>query len=121
MLETATASAQQTLDRIFTLSADMRYAALYRNGTLTSRQRTSVLLGSSSDSDRYEELLVNPAILTLARQRGNIDCGGAQYVVIRYGHFFQLVIDLPDGHVSVCLELTANPLAFVDAIRSVCS
>ena len=84
--------------------------------TVTSRRRTFVLLGSSSDSDRYEELLGNPAILTPARQRGNIDCGGAQCVVIRYGHFFQLVIDLPDG-MSPSVSNSPHPIGYVDEIR----
>jgi hypothetical protein len=50
-----------------------------------------------------------------------VDCGGAQYVVLRYGNFFQLVMDLPDGHVSVCFELSSNPLEFAEAIRSICA
>lgn len=121
MLEAATIEIGGVLEKIFALSDAIRYAALYRNQILTSRQRTSVLLSSAIESDKYEELIVNPAILTLIRQRGNIDCGGAQYVVIRYGHFFQLVIDLLDGHISVCFELTAHPLEFADAVRSICS
>lgn len=121
MPDVADREVEQMLDEIFELSIDIRYAALYRNQSLSSRQRYGIQLGSASDSDRYEELLINPSILLLVRQRGNIDCGGAQFVVIRYGHFYQLVIDLLDGHVSVCLELTANPLDYAEAIRSICS
>jgi hypothetical protein len=40
---------------------------------------------TASESDHYEELLVNPAILTLAHKRGNIDCGGLEYVVVATG------------------------------------
>ena len=109
-----------TIDQIFAVSPAVRYVALYRGGALESRQRGDVSGASASESDRYEELFVNPALLTLVRQRGNLDCGGAFFVVVRYGNFFQLVIDLPDGHASVCFELTANPLDHADAIRAVC-
>jgi len=63
---------------------------------------------SSFESDRYEELLVNPTLLTLAGRRGDIDCGGLDYLLVRYGSFFQLVVPTPSGHVSVCLNPDAN-------------
>ena len=72
---------------------------------------------SAAESDRYEELIVNPALLKLVVQRGEIDCGGVKFVVIRYGNFFQTVFPVPDGHVSVALEPTANPPDFVFRIR----
>ncbi len=63
---------------------------------------------SLSESDRYEELLVNPTLLTLAGRRGDIDCGGLDYLLVRYGNFFQLVVPTPLGHVSVCLNPDAD-------------
>ena len=111
---------QNTIDQILAVSPAMRYVALYRGGQLSSRQRSEVSAASASESDRYEELFVNPALLTLVRQRGNLDCGGAQFVLVRYGNFYQLVLDLHDGHVSVCFELTSNPLDHADAIRVIC-
>ena len=101
--------------RIFSLSPDIRYVAIYRNGELFRQQRDDID-ASDSESDRYEELLVNPTLLTLVGQRGDIDCGGAQFVVVGYGNFLQLVIALQDGHVSICFEKTANPLSYVDAV-----
>lgn len=92
------------IDRCFALSPDVRYVAVYRDGILRSRERPGVTDASATDSDRYEELLVNPAVLTLVRQRGNIDCGGARYVLIRYGNFFTLVLPVTGGHVGVGLE-----------------
>ncbi|WP_349363888.1 MAG: hypothetical protein ABL307_00395 [Roseitalea porphyridii] len=106
-------------ERIFALNNAIRYVAIYRAGTLQSRQREGLAGASSGESDRYEELLVNPTLLTLARQRGDIDCGGADFVIVGYGNFLQLVVDLPDGHVSVCFDRAADPLADVDAIRKV--
>jgi hypothetical protein len=111
---------QDTIDRIFAVSSAVRYVALYREGQLATRQRTNVSGASGSESDRYEELFINPALLTLVRQRGNLDCGGAQFVLVRYGNFYQMVVDLQDGHVSVCFELSSNPLEYAAAIRLIC-
>jgi hypothetical protein len=111
---------QAILDQVFEVSKFVRYAALYRRDNLVSRQRAEIAGASSNESDRYEELFINPTLLTLVRQRGNVDCGGAQFVVVRYGNFYQLVISLTDGHVSVCFELLANPLEYAERIRDIC-
>ncbi|TIM31586.1 MAG: hypothetical protein E5Y63_06080 [Mesorhizobium sp.] len=108
--------ADATMDKIFALRPTIRYVALYRGGELQSRQRDGVAGASASESDHYEELFVNPVLLKLARQRGDLDCGGARFVVVGYGKFHQLVVDLPDGHVSVCFELAENPIAYVERI-----
>lgn len=105
-----------TIDSIFSLSPAVRYVALYRNGNLSSRERPALTGGSSSESDRYEELIVNPALLTLAKQRGDIDCGGARFVLVGYGKFHQLIVPVPGGHVSVGFDLVENPLPHVEAI-----
>ncbi|NYF53887.1 hypothetical protein [Tunturiibacter gelidoferens] len=114
-------SAPDTIDQIFAVAPAIRYVALYRQGHLTSRQRSAISGASASESDRYEELFVNPTLLTLARQRGNLDCGGAKFVLVGYGNFYQLVLDLPDGHASICFELSSNPLNYADAIRTICN
>lgn len=106
-------------DRIFALSGAIRYAAIYRNGELASAQRAGVEDPSSAESDRYEELFINPALLTLVRQRGRLDCGGSQFVLIRYGHFYQLVLDLREEHASICFALGSDPLTFVDSLLAV--
>lgn len=102
---------QRTIDAIFLLSPAVRYVAIYRDGVLVSRERPGVAAASAAETDRYEELLVNPTLLTLARQRGEIDCGGLRYLVVRYGHFFQLVRPVPGGHLSVAVEPDGDPLA----------
>jgi hypothetical protein len=56
-------------------------------------------------------LLVNPTVLTLTRQRGDINCGGLAYVVVRYDTFFQFVAPIECGHVSVAFEPEADPIA----------
>ncbi len=112
---------QATLDRILDLSPDVRYVAIYRRGILASRTRANLSGPSSAESDKYEELIVNPTLLTLARQRGNIDCGGLQYLLIRYGHFFEFVAAIEDGHVSVGLEPTTDLRQLVSRITEAVS
>src|SRR5512147_1332841 len=103
--------------KIFSLSKDIRYVAVYRDGRLQMKSRGAVAGASSPESDRYEELLVNPALITLASQRGKIDCGGLDYIIVRYGRFFQFVLPTEWGHVSVCIERTADPVAIGEQIK----
>ncbi len=102
--------------KIFAISEDIRYVAIYADGRLLSSERPGIPNPSSSESDKYEELIVNPTLLKLVTQRGNIDCGGARWVVIRYGHFFELVIPVVEGHVSVGIEPSADPLEIADKV-----
>ena len=106
-------------DSVFRLSPAVRYVAVYRHGVLTMAERPNLRVPSSGESDRYEELLVNPAVLTLTEQRGDIDCGGLEFVLVRYGRFFQLVHRVPGGHVSISIEPEADPLALVPQVRRV--
>ena len=78
----------------------VRYAAILHQGALRLHERSGLQGASDPESDRYEELLVNPTLLTLVTQRGNIDCGGLRFVIIRYGNFFQIVRSIPEGHLS---------------------
>jgi hypothetical protein len=71
-------------EKIFAISKSIRYVAIYSNNKLISSQRPELENASSSESDKYEELIVNPTLLKLITQRGNIDCGGMNYVIIRY-------------------------------------
>jgi hypothetical protein len=107
------------LAAIFALSTDVRYVALARDGQLVTRERAGLVGASSAESDRYEELLVNPTLITLLGQRGRIDCGGLEYVVIRYGHFFQVVRPIPGGHLSVAVEPRGDPLAVAAAVERI--
>lgn len=106
------------LDAVFAVSPAVRYVALYQEGQLTSRQRSDLVAASASESDKYEELIVNPTLITLVRQRGEIDCGGLEYVLIRYGNFFEFVQPLRNGHLSVGIEMTADVAALAAEIRA---
>ncbi|MEE8480590.1 MAG: hypothetical protein V3T59_05050 [Desulfobacterales bacterium] len=106
------------IKNIFALSNDVRYVAIYRDGHLETKSKEDTIDASSSDSDRYEELLVNPTLITLSTQRGNIDCGGLDYLIIRYGNFFQFVLPATWGHVSVCIEKNADPVTIGLKVKS---
>ncbi len=105
------------IDALFDLSPDVRYVALARDGELTIRERAGLEGASAPESDRYEGLLVNPTLLTLLEQRGRIDCSGLDYVVIRYGNFFQVVRPIPGGHLSVAVDPYGDPLAVAAALE----
>lgn len=108
------------VEKIFAASTDVRYVALYRAGALSMWQRPGIIGASSNETDRYEELFVNPTLLKMTTLRGNLDCGGLRYLLVRYGNFFQLVHPIAEGHVSICIgdaEHT-DPLSVVTAVRS---
>ncbi len=110
---------KKLLEIIFSLSDNIRYVAIYNNGELTSYNRAGLEEASSSESDKYEELIVNPALLTLVTQRGNIDCGGVSFVLVRYGHFYQIIIPRTNGHVSVSVESFGDPLNLIEPIQNI--
>jgi hypothetical protein len=105
-------------EAIFAVSPAIRYVAHGRGQEVELRERPGLADASSSESDRYEELLVNPTLITLARQRGEIDCGGLDYLIVAYGNFFQLVLPHGDGHVSVAIERDQIPTELVEPIRA---
>ena len=100
--------AKTVIDELFTLSKDIRYAAIYHNDQLHFEQRERVTKNSSHETDRFEELLVNPTLLKLARQRGDIDCGGLRHIIVGYGNFYQIIKETVQGHISICIEKTAD-------------
>ena len=100
---------ENTIDNIFAISKDIRYVAIYKNNTLKTKSK-SCENQSSLESDKYEELFINPTILKAASQRGNLDCGGLDYILIKYGNFFQCVVPIDKGHISVCIESFSNPV-----------
>jgi len=111
----------QLIDRVMTLGAAVRYAALAHGADITTRLRPDLREGdgvtSSGESDRYEELLGNPAILLLTTRRGEIDCGGLDHIIVGYGNFHQLIVPIEDGHLSVAIERNAEPRAFIAPVH----
>jgi len=49
----------------------VRYVAIGECQRITTADRDGLENASTPDSDRFEELFVNPALVTLARQRGS--------------------------------------------------
>ena len=105
-------------EKIFAISKEIRYVAIYSDDKLISSERPGIENTSSSESDKYEELIVNPTLLKLVTQRGNIDCGGARYVIIRYGSFYEFVMPLKNGHLSVGIESASNLMSIIEAIQN---
>ena len=106
-------------NQIFSVSDNIRYVAIYANDKLISGEKPSIKNTSSSESDKYEELIVNPTLLKLVIQRGNIDCGGVEYVIIKYGSFFEFVMPIKNGHVSVGIEPHSNIMEVTNKIQNI--
>lgn len=94
----------KTFQPLFDLSSSIRYVAFSSEGRVWTEHRSDLNNSSDGESDKYEELFVNPAILLLARNRGDIDCGGLQFVVVRYGNFYQFIQPFGEGHISIAIE-----------------
>jgi hypothetical protein len=117
-MSSSAAATSSIIDELFTVDHAIRYIAIYVDGALTSRERPGIANTSASESDKYEELIVNPTLLKLVQQRGNIDCGGAKYVLIRYGNFFEYVQPVDGGHVSIGIEASGDLMKSVSAIQT---
>ena len=104
------------LNQVLECDALIRYVAIARGQKVAMKQRQDLSAASSSETDRYEELLVNPAVLMLTMQRGDIDCGGLEYVIVRYGNFFQIVMPFGDGHISAAVEPSGDPVTIASKI-----
>lgn len=104
------------IEQLFELNPAIRYVATYLDGVHLSSQRPGLKVPSSAESDKYEELIVNPTLLKLVTQRGNIDCGGAQWVIVRYGNFYELVIPVTKGHISVGIDINSDLMKTTERI-----
>ena len=100
------------------ISEHIRYIAVYDNDELSMKQRSDIHNVSSNESDKYEELLVNPTLIKLASQRGNIDCGGLEYFIIRYGNFFVLLTPCKNGHVNIGVEPNQDPFLLIEPLNA---
>ena len=108
MAEVTKAIYDELLSNLLNCSDNIRYAALYQDGALFRAQRETLRCVSRHESDYYEEIIVNPTLLLLAKQRGDIDCGGLEAIVIQYGNFSQWIRPFHHGHLSVCLEPSSD-------------
>jgi hypothetical protein len=102
---------------MFAITDSIRYVAVGRGQDIAMQQKGGLGVASGELSNRFEELLVNPTLLTLTTQRGDLDCGGLRHLIIGYGYFNAYVVPIPGGHVCVSFEVDSNPVASSDAIR----
>jgi len=102
---------------LFALDENIRYAAVNQRGAIDEMlQRDGHASFNPPETDRMEELIVNPVALELFARRGNLDLGGVRFLVVRYGVQFQLILPWRAGHVSIGIEADGNPLAI--AVRA---
>jgi hypothetical protein len=93
----------------------IRYVAVNQEGRITEMTQR-IPSHNPPVTDYMEELIVNPAVLTLVQRRGNLDLGGAPWILIRYGLQYQLLLPYQQGHVSVGLEPEADVVHLAAAI-----
>jgi hypothetical protein len=95
--------------QLFDLDSHIRYVAVNQIGQIVEMEQSPKWPSyNPADTDRMEELIVNPVVLDLAKRRGDLDLDGIRYVVIRYGLQYQILFPFNEGHISIGVELQAN-------------
>lgn len=107
------------LDALLELSPTIRYAALHLGGGEPLLRERIGTPGASPESERWDELVVNPVLIELARRRGDVDCDGLDYLIVRYRRFFNLVLPLDGGHLSVLVDPETDPMPLISPIREI--
>jgi hypothetical protein len=95
-------------DAIFSLGPHIRYVAFGDGQRVETAQRDAIADASGAGSDFFEELLVNPMLLTLARQRGDLDCCGLRPRHRRLWETSPRCRSHALGHVLGCVERDAG-------------
>ncbi|MFY9552331.1 MAG: hypothetical protein WAU32_14380 [Thermoanaerobaculia bacterium] len=102
---------------LFPLDPHIRYVAVNQGGMITEmEQRAEWPSFNPQETDRMEELIVNPVVLEATKRRGDIDLDGVRYVIIRYGKQYQVVFPHGSGHVSVGVQLDADVAGIAEGI-----
>jgi hypothetical protein len=103
--------------KLFDLDSNIRYVAVNQKGRIVEMEqnpkRPSLNL---TETDRMEELIVNPVILELTKRRGGLDMDGMRYVLVRYGTMFELIFPFKEGHLSIGIELNASPTEVAQSV-----
>jgi hypothetical protein len=108
---------QKISARLFDLDSNIRYVAINQRGLIVEMEQNPKRPSlNPTETDRMEELIVNPIILELTRRRGNLDMNGMRYVIIRYGTMYELIFPFKDGHLSIGVELNANPTELAETV-----
>jgi len=94
------AAAEALIADLFALGG-IGYVAIGAGQEVLMREAPGLETATTATSNFFEELLVNPTLLALATQRGDLDCGGVAYIAIGYGDFTQLIMRARNGHISL--------------------
>jgi hypothetical protein len=102
--------AERIAAQLFALEPKIRYVAVNQAGAILEMEQSPAHpTYNPHETDRIEELVVNPIVIEITRRRGNLDMDGIRYVVIRYGTQYQLLMPYKDGHLSLGVELEDDP------------
>lgn len=52
-------------------------------------------------------------------QRGDIDCRGLDFMIIKYGKFYQLIRGIVSGYISICIDKSYNLIRLEDGINKI--
>jgi hypothetical protein len=114
----ASERATRLIEEIFALGK-IGYVAFESGGHVLMREAQGLTSQTTPESNFYEELLVNPTLVKLARQRAELDCGGLDYVAIGYRNFMQVVMPTRTGHVSIGVSRKTQPGEFAKRVQQV--
>ena len=105
---------------LFAHDARLRYVAVNQRGQVTEMTQNPLHPSTNpTETDRMEELIVNPVVLELTGRRGNLDLGGVRYVIVRYGTQYQLLMLYRQGHLSVGINLADDPIDIANTIAEI--
>jgi len=115
----ATTGKEKLSGRLFRLEPKIRYVAVNQGGRIVEMEQSpSHPTNNPHETDRMEELIVNPAVLDLTTRRGDIDMDGLRFVIIRYGTQYQLIMPYLDGHLSIGIELQDDPVKIAGKVAA---
>jgi hypothetical protein len=114
----ASDKAQKLITEIFKLGG-IGYVALCCGQEVLLREAPGMVSRTTAETNFYEEFLVNPTLLKLTSQRGELDCGGLNYIAVGYGDFVQLIMLIKDGHISMGISRKAHAGELAARVKSV--
>ena len=101
--------------QVFELDSGIRYLAVNQEGEIVEMEQR-LPSHNPVETDRMEELLVNPTILEMTKRRGDLDLDGIRYIIIQYGLQYQAIFNYRNGHVSVGIESDSDAVGVVSKI-----
>ncbi len=101
--------------QVFELDSGIRYLAVNQEGEIVEMEQR-LPSHNPVETDRMEELLVNPTILEMTKRRGDLDLDGIRYIIIQYGLQYQAIFNYRNGHVSVGIESDSDAVAVVTKV-----